>query len=168
MAFTARKVGNFEMLTPVENVLPMRTLPVADPTLLDPNDANSLLQGEILVVNASYQLERPAGVALDKIVGMGFILFHDQGSSDGQVIADPSANVIIGGPMEFKTRIFDGAGPALGDVVCIQLVSDGGTRVCGGLGIFDPAVDYALGVLPFGFVTRTAASNDGWLQVVRL
>lgn len=144
---------NFELVTEVQGLL-RRDFPMADPTLLDPNNANPLLDGEFLELDSSYKMIRHAGGA-----NLPFVVFMERGRYDTQAIG--KTTLLFGGTYEANTRIFTGT-PALGaglevDTVTIDTLSKSGLATFNGGG----------GELNVGYVTRTAATNGARLRFIQ-
>ena len=89
---------NFVLTT---EVLPLlrRDFYMADATLLDPNNANPLLDGEWLELNASYQLARGTGAG----AAMSWPVWAERGRYDTQAIG--KVPVLFGGFYEAETQI---------------------------------------------------------------
>src|SRR5882724_10447266 len=102
--------NNFE---PVTDILPVqrRDFPLADPSLAQPLNGLALIDGEWMVLNASYQILRATDIAT---VGAqasvrSFPLFAERGRYDVQAIAGTKMPLLFRGEYEFDTRVFDAA-----------------------------------------------------------
>lgn len=107
-------VENFRLTSPVER-LERRDLPLNDRTLLNPNNANPLLDGEWLEWNNSNKAIRSGGNKLT------WVLFAERGRTDTQAIG--KAPVLYEGSYEADTLIFDGTGLVGGDALMITDVT---------------------------------------------
>lgn len=94
-------MSNAPYLTLVSEVLPIqrRDFYLADRTLLNPNNANPLLDGEWLELNSSYQLARGSGEAANP----SWQLFAERGRYDTQAIG--KAPVLFQGGYEAECQI---------------------------------------------------------------
>lgn len=144
-------VVNFELVTEVQSLL-RRDFPVADRTLVDPTNANPLMDGEFMNLNASYQLIRGANQSL------GFALFAEKGRFDVQAIG--KVTVLMGGTYEADTRVFTSAGLVLGGKLEISNAVTVDTLTKSGLKV------YAAGE-SVGYVTRLPANNGGRLRFIQ-
>ena len=139
---------NFELVTEVQGIL-RRDFPVADRTLVNPNNANPLMDGEFMNLDASYKLIR----GVDDSFGMA--LFVERGRMDVQAIG--KVTVLMGGAYEADTRVFTSTSITLGCKLEIgaSVTVDALTKT--GLVIF------AAGEV-VGYCTRTPATNGGKLR----
>jgi len=105
--------------TLISELLPVqrRDFNLASAALLDPNNANPLIDGEYLSLNASYQLERGVGA----IAGLSWPVFAERGRYDTQAIG--KTPVLFGGFYEAETRVADLAGLAIGDFLVVADVT---------------------------------------------
>lgn len=172
---TVQKV-NFE---PVTDVLKTqrRDFVLADKTLADPLNAVSLVDGEWMTLNSSYQLVRAAAIGTLATAGAGgraavksFPLWAERGRYDVRAQAQTKMPLIFRGDFEFDTRIFDaaaaaGSGAAITTVMQplkVGTIAIGSRNYCGlvghgGAADTDPVV---------GYVTRLPASNGGKLRFI--
>ena len=95
---------NFELITELQVTL-RRDFPVAVPGILNPMDAQPLVEGEWLELDANYLLKRGTGNGAS---GAAFPVHTERGRYDTQAIQ--KANVIFAGQYEAETKIFDSAG----------------------------------------------------------
>jgi hypothetical protein len=95
---------NFELITELQTCT-RRDFPVGDPDILNPHDAENLVDGEWLALNASYQLVR--GTNLDSNAAV-FPAFVERGRYDTQAIG--KVTVLMFGQYEAETKVFDEAG----------------------------------------------------------
>jgi hypothetical protein len=104
----------------ISEVLPVqrRDFTLSDPTLLNPNNANPLYDGEWLELDSSYKLVRGAS-------GEGALpawqLFAERGRYDTQAIA--KAPVLFIGGYEAETTIVTLAGLAVGSALSVTDVT---------------------------------------------
>jgi len=145
---------NFEMVTEVQALL-RRDFPVADKTLLNPNNANPLMDGEMLSLDSAYSLVRGAEGSL------AFALFAERGRFDTQAIG--KATVLFGGTYEANTRVFTAAGLALGGRLMVSAAVTVDTLTKSGLIIHDGVATKDI----IGYVTRLPANNGGLLRFMQ-
>ena len=107
-------VENFRLVTPVEKI-ERKDLPLADPTLVNPNSANPLLDGEFVERDANYKAIRAGG---DKLA---WLVFAERGRTDVQAIR--RVPVLYMGTYEADTLIFDATALAHGDPLMIDDVT---------------------------------------------
>src|ERR1051325_2660570 len=110
---------NFELVT---ELMPLtrRDFYVADPTLLNPNATNPLVDGEWLKLDTNYALVRGA----DADVAPQYPLFAERGRYDTQAIG--KSPVLFLGMYEADTTIMDATGVAIGDPLAVFDVTIGG------------------------------------------
>jgi len=103
----------------VSELLPVarRDFSLAVPALLNPNNANPLLDGEWLGLNASYQLARGSGAA----ASLTWPVFAERGRYDTQAIE--KSIVLFGGTYEAETTIADLTGLVVGDFLVVDDVT---------------------------------------------
>lgn len=99
---------NFNLIS---EVLPVqrRDFAMANADLLNPNNANPLLDGEWLGLNGSYQVARGSGAQASPT----WPVFAERGRYDTQAIG--KVPVLFGGFYEAETAICDTSGLAVGD-----------------------------------------------------
>lgn len=85
--------------------------------LLDPNNANPLIDGEYLELNGSYQLIRGSGAGS----ALSFPVFAERGRYDTQAIG--KTVVLFGGFYEAETRVADLTGLSVGDFLVVDDVT---------------------------------------------
>lgn len=143
---------NFELVTEVQALL-RRDFAVADRDLVNPNNANPLMDGEFMALDSSYKLVRASSL------GFGFALFVERGRMDVQAIG--KATVLFGGTYEADTRVFTTAGiTAVGQKVEISDSVSVDSLTKSGLKIFTTGE-------VVGFVTRLPANNGGRLRFIQ-
>lgn len=167
---TVQKV-NFEPCTDVLAIW-RKDLPLADKNLADPLNAAALIDGEWLVLNASYQWTRAADISApgNAATIRSFPLFLERGRSDRLGMADRKSTCLFRGEYEFDTRIFDaalvvGSGAAITTVmqpvkaasITIGVRNYVGLVGHGGSADTNPVL---------GYVTRLPATNGGKLRFI--
>ena len=158
--------------TPVSDVLGInrRDFPLADPTLASPLNAAALVDGEWMILNTSYQIQRAASIsgAGNQATVRAFPLWAEKGRYDVQANSARKTVLIWLGESEWDTRIFDAtavvhsgaaittvmqplkvASITLGSTIYVGLVGSAGSADA------DPIV---------GYVTRLPANNGGKLR----
>jgi hypothetical protein len=114
---------NFE---PVSDILPVwrRDLPLADPTLADPDNAVALVDGEWVSIDAAYKWVRAStiGTPGNLAASISYPIFNEKGRFDRQAMAERKSTALYLGDYEFDTRIFD-ATVALGSGAAITAVN---------------------------------------------
>lgn len=142
---------NFELVTEVQTLL-RRDFAMADKTLLNPNNANPLIDGEFVELNSAYQLVR-AGNGKN-----AFVVFAERGRYDVQSLG--KVPVLFGNTYEADTRVFTSAGLTLGGNLQTSnaVTVDGQTK--SGLLV------WASGSV-MGFVTKLPANNGGRLRFIQ-
>jgi hypothetical protein len=110
---------NFELITELQTCL-RRDFPLADATILNPINAQPLVEGEFLELNTSYQLARGSGVCTNAMV---FPVHTERGRYDTQAIG--KANVIMLGMYEAETLLHETtmSGWTVGDQLAIDSVT---------------------------------------------
>lgn len=144
-------IVNFDLVTELQGLL-RRDFPLADPTLINPNNANPLMDGEFLSLDSSYKLVRAADGAF------GFALFMERGRFDVQAIK--KTTILFGGTYEADTRVFTSAGLTQGGKLQISASVTVDTLTKSGL------ANYSSGE-SVGFVTRLPANNGGRLRFMQ-
>lgn len=140
----------------VTEVLPInrRDFYVANPLLLNPNNANPLVDGEWLQIDTSYKLVRGAdGSGTHEAIVPSFQLFAERGRYDTQAIG--KAPVLFIGGYEAECKVADLTGADPGDPLVVQDVTfQGLTRR--GLKVLGAGTGEHL---IFGYVTRVFADR---------
>ncbi len=145
-------VENFRLHSPVER-LERRDFPVSDRSILNPNGANPLLDGEFMELHATTPTKviRAGG---DKL---SWAVFAERGRSDTQAIG--KVPLLYMGAYEADTLIMDAAGPLLHgdplmvDDVTIGILTKSGLKKHGGGG-----------ELVVGYVLRLPSQNGQKLR----
>jgi len=170
---TVQKI-NFEPFSDILHTQ-RRDYSLADPTLADPLNSVALVDGEWMVINGSYKLERAStiGSVGNAATQTSYVLFAERGRYDVLAQAERKMPILFLGDYEADTRIFD-ASVKVGDGVKIEDGAAGmplkvatitiGTRNYTGLVGHGGAADAAPIV---GRVTRMPANNSGKLRFVR-
>ena len=173
---------NFELISDVIPVV-RRDFKLATPALVDPLNANVLIDGEWMVLNNDCKLQRATDITAGKegIKALyltnrvrSFPLFAERGRTDVQALL--KTVILFGGWFEAETRIFDGDAKGtdganqqyaaisyVGQPLQVATVTIG-TRNLSGLVAAD-ITEYTTNV-PFivGWVTRLPANNGGKLR----
>ena len=114
----------------ISEVLPIqrRDFYMSDPTLLNPQNANPVLDGEWLSLDSSYKLIRAAGATLGGVAGVvsmpSWQLFAERGRYDTQAIG--KAPLLFIGGHEAETSICDVTSLNIGDGLVVADVTVGG------------------------------------------
>lgn len=145
-------VENFRLTSPVERI-ERRDLPLADRTLLNPNGANPLLDGEFVEWDNNKKAVRAGG---DKLA---FVVFAERGRYDTQAIG--KVPVLYMGTYEADTLIFDGTGLTAGAALMIDDVTIG-SLTKSGLKLHIGGAE-----LVVGYVTRLPTVNGQKLRFFR-
>lgn len=111
---------NFELITELQT-LTRRDFQLGNEAILNPLDANPLLDGEWLELDANYKLIRGTGEGLSANV---FPVHTERGRYDTQAIG--KTNVLMLGMYEAKTKIYDSTSLLLGSPLTVQDVTIGG------------------------------------------
>lgn len=139
-------------LTLVTEVLPVnrRDFYVANPALLNPNNANPLLDGEWLQLDTNYKLARGAdGSGTHEAIVPSWQLFAERGRYDTQSIG--KAPVLFLGGYEAECKVVSLTSAAVGAALVVQDVTFlGQTRR--GLAVLGAGTGEHL---IFGYITRT-------------
>lgn len=164
-----------ENFRPVGDVLPVvrRDFPLADKTLVNPDNTLVLTDGEWMTLDSSYKLVRAADVAAAgnaaAATNLQFPLWAEQGRYDVQAMAERKPPVLWMGGWEFETRVFDPAAVVNGGAAISALWQPLkvasitiGARVYSGLVGHAGAADTDLVV---AYVTKLPADNGGWLRI---
>lgn len=110
----------FELVTELQT-LTRRDFPVAVPAILNPLNAQPLVEGEWLEIDTNYKLVRGTGEGLAMNV---FPVHTERGRYDTQAIL--KANVLMLGMYEADTQIVDTTALGVGDALTVQDVTIGG------------------------------------------
>lgn len=139
-------MSNAPYLQLISEVLPVqrRDFYVATPGLLNPNNANPLLDGEWLQLDTSYKLARGSG---EQAVP-AWVLFAERGRYDTQAIG--KAPVLFQGGFEAESQIVNATSADVGDALVVQDVTFGGLTRRGLAVLGAGAGEHMI----FGYVTR--------------
>jgi hypothetical protein len=154
-------VQNFKLVSEFQTIH-RRPFELADPSILNPNNANPLLDGEFLVHTAAYKMARGTGPATGEVVP-SFAYFAERGRYEVQAIQ--KGPFLYLGDYEADTLIMDATGVTLGmalvaaEVTIATLAKRGLVRW--------PAVPVG-GEKVVGYVTRLPANNKGFLRFIRV
>ncbi len=108
---------NLVLISALQNVV-TRDFYLTDPTLLQPNNANPLVDGEWLELDANYKLIRGSSEGVSPNV---FPVFTERGRYDTQAIG--KATVLMLGMYEAETKIYSSSGLVLGSPLTVQDVT---------------------------------------------
>ena len=139
-------------MTLISEVLPIqrRDFYVANTALLNPNNANPILDGEWLELDSSYKLARGAGTPQ---ATPAWQVFAERGRYDTQAIG--KLPVLFIGGYEAETSICDVTGCAVGDALVVTDVTVGGLTKRGLDKISAATGEY----LVFAYVTRLVGTT---------
>lgn len=139
-------------LTLVSEVLPVqrRDFYLANPALLNPNNANPLLDGEWLQLDANYKIGRGAdGSGTHEAIVPSWQLFAERGRYDTQAIG--KAPILFTGGYEAESKIVDLTGATVGSALVVQDVTFQAIAGRRGLKVLGAGTGEHL---IFGFITR--------------
>lgn len=138
-------------LTLISEVLPVqrRDFYAANTALLNPSNANPLLDGEWLELDSSYKLARGSG----EQAAPAWQLFAEKGRYDTQAIG--KVPVLFMGGYEARSKIVDLAGLAVGNALVVQDVTVGGQTKRGLAKLGAGAGEHLI----FGYVTRVLTDS---------
>jgi len=142
---------NFDLVTEVQSLI-RRDFAMADKTLLNPNNANPLIDGEFVELNSAYQLVR-AGNGKS-----AFAVFAERGRFDVQSLG--KVPVLFANTYEADTRVFTSAGLILGGNLQTSNAVTVDSQTKSGLAV------WASGSI-MGFVTKLPANNGGRLRFIQ-
>jgi hypothetical protein len=146
---------NFELITELQTCT-RRDFPLTDPTILNPVNANPIIDGEWLELASTYTLGRgstSAGTASTN--PLQFPVHTERGRYDTQAIG--KVNVIMLGMYEAETAVHYGATDtySIGDPLCVSAVTIGG--IAGRRGLMKDSS--TSGRVYFGFVSKVTGSG---------
>jgi hypothetical protein len=143
---------NFRLVTPVEKV-DRKDIPMTDRTLLNPNHANPLFDGEFVEYDANYRAIRAGGDILS------WATWAERGRSDTQAIG--KVPVFYMGTYEADTLIMLATGIILGEALMVDDVTIGIVAKSG-------LVQHGGGTeLVVGYCTRIPANNGQRLRFMQ-
>lgn len=144
---------NFQLVTELQSII-RRDFYMANEALLQPFNANPVIDGEWLVIDADYKLARGTGEGTDPNV---FPIHTERGRYDTQAIG--KANVLMLGMYEAQTKVYDATSLLLGSALTVQDVTIGGLTRRG------LKLDAAgAGRVRVGFVTKLL--DNGYMRFV--
>lgn len=146
----AERIQTFKLVTAVQGLI-TRDFEVNDPNYVVPGHTDALIMGEFVEINAAYKII-PSAAA-----GASFALWVEEGRSDVQAIRQMTC--LFGGTYEADTLVFTGT-PALGAKLEVDPSCSYGGRTHSGLKTLGTAE-------VVGFVTRTEATNNGYLRFLQ-
>jgi hypothetical protein len=164
---------NFEPVSDMMSVV-RRNYPLADKTLIQPNNAVVLVDGEWMTINSAGKLLRATTIGSlgDEPGNYTFILvpsWAERGRTDIQASADKVYPVLWMGSYEFDTRVFDAAATVgtgapitqIGQPLKVATIAIGGRNFTGLVGaVYNEAAPAKF----VGYVTRLPAQNNGKLR----
>lgn len=164
-----------ENFRPVGDVLPVvrRDFPLADKTLVNPENPLSLWDGEWMTLDATQKMVRGSDVTTPGAVpaagALLFPLWSENGRYDIQGMADKKPPLLWQNSWEFEARVFDpaatvGSGAPITTMwqpLKVATITIGARNYSGLVG-HGGAGDTDLIV---GYVTKLAANNGGWLRL---
>jgi hypothetical protein len=145
---------NFKLVSEFQ-VIQRRPFELADLTILNPNSANPILDGEFLRLNTSYKMYRDT---VNPSVIPSYCYFAERGRYETQAIG--KGPFLYMGWYEADTKIMDATGLGIGSYLEVDDVSIGGVNK---RALKLQTTGYAVGV-----VTRLPADNGGWLRFIRI
>jgi len=151
-------VQNFKLVSEFQTIH-RRPFELADPALLNPNNANPLLDGEFLQHTTAYKMARGTGVAAVP----SFAYFAERGRYEVQAIQ--KGPFLYLGEYEADTLIMDATGVTLGMALVVQDVTIA-TLTKRGLARWPAAPAGTEKVM--GYVTRLPANNNNFLRFIRV
>lgn len=110
---------NFELITELQTLI-RRDFPLATEALLNPFNANPLIDGEYLQLDTNYKLARGSSEGASALV---FPIHTERGRYDTQAIGKTS--VLYLGQYEAETVVCDVTALSLGDMLTVQDVTVG-------------------------------------------
>jgi hypothetical protein len=150
---------NFKLKSEFQT-LHRRAFSLAVPGILDPNNANPLLDGEFLKLDTAYKMARGSGAA-DTV--KSFAYYRERGAYDTQAIQ--KGPFLYGGWYEADTLIMDttvgatitavGQALVVGDVTIATLTRRGLTALPGS----PSGAEFVI-----GYVSRLPANNNNYLR----
>ena len=146
-------VINFKLISEFQTIH-RRSFELAVPAILDPNNAQPLVDGEFLELDGSYKTAR--GAASPAVVP-SFVYFAERGRYETQALQ--KGPVLYLGWYEADTKIMDSTGLAVGDPLEVVDVTIGG--------IVRRALKKATTGYVIGYATRLPAANNSWLRFIR-
>lgn len=132
-----------------------RSFELAVPGLLNPNNANPLVEGEFLILDGAYKMERGSGVGAVP----AWSYFAERGRYETQAIG--KGPFLYGGFYEADTKVMDGTGLAVGAPLTVGDVTVGALTKRGLLAVATPGTDFVV-----GYVTRLPAANNNYLRFI--
>jgi len=151
---------NFKLVSEFQTIH-RRPFELAVPALLNPNNANPLLDGEFLELTSAYKMARGTGPSTGATVP-SFAYAAERGRYETQAIG--KGPFLYMGDYEADTLIMDATGITLGMKVVVANVTIA-TLTRRGL-VRWPATP-AGGEVSVGYVTRLPATNNNFLRFIR-
>jgi hypothetical protein len=132
-----------------------RSFELAVPALLNPNNANPLIEGEFLQLDTAYKMARGTGVSAVP----SFAYFAEQGRYETQAIG--KGPFLYLGAYEADTKVMDATGLSVGDPLTVGDVTVATLTRRGLLAVATPGTDFVV-----GYVTRLPAANNNFLRFI--
>lgn len=153
---------NFEPKSNMLNV-ETRSIKLADPTLANPQNADALVDGEWVIINADKKLARASDIATpdDPAVAPSYPVWDEKGRTDNQAVRVKT--IIYLGMWEFDTDVFVATGMTHNGLVAVATVAIDGKSYSGLVanGTFGtPGAGITVGT-----ITRLPAANGGRLRI---
>ena len=146
-------VINFKLISEFQTIH-RRPFELAAPAILDPNNAQPLVDGEFLELDGTYKMARGT---VNPAVVPSFVYFAERGRYETQALQ--KGPFLYLGWYEADTKIMDSTALAVGDPLEITNVTIGG--------IVRRALKKATTGYVIGYATRLPAVNNGWLRFIR-
>lgn len=132
-----------------------RSFELADPALLNPNNANPIIEGEFFTLDGAYKMAR--GSAFGAVPAWAY--FAEQGRYETQAIG--KGPFLYGGFYEADTKVMSATSLAVGDPVVVGDVTIGGLTRRGLVAVNAAGTDFVV-----GYVTRLPAANNNYLRFI--
>jgi hypothetical protein len=150
----------FELVSEASMVT-RRSFPTADPTILNPNGAQPLLQGEFLEIDTNYNAVRgAAGSGVHEGQNPAYPVYTEIGRTDTQILGQ--ASLIWLHEFEARTQIFTATSLVVGSALTVQDVTIGGITRRGLALASGSGTAHVM-----GFVTIVNDGTTGGLQWMR-
>jgi hypothetical protein len=146
-------IQNFKLVSEFQTIH-RRPFTLAAPALLNPNNANPLLDGEFLELDAAYKMARGTGTPA---AVPSFAYFAERGRYEVQAIQ--KGPFLYMGDYEADTLIMTATGITLGEALEVSTTPIATIDKRG-------LVQYTAGYI-VGYATRLPANNNGFLRFIR-
>lgn len=148
-------VQNFKLVSEFQTIQ-RRPFELATPAILNPTDAQPLLDGEFLELTSAYKMDRGSATPA---TAPAFAYFAERGRYEVQAIQ--KGPFLFLGPYEADTLIMSSTALSLGDPLEVSTVTVGASTWLRGLKV--RTTGYII-----GYVTRLPATNNNFLRFIRL